>query len=68
MKRFKNDAAASDEIIQISLNPGQNRVIKCARCNLCPSSCDNKTNIVCELCKKHLYKNHVIYICINCKQ
>ena len=68
MKGFKNYAATSDEIIPISLNPSQNRVIKRARCNVCPSSFDNKTNIVCELCKKHLCKNHVIYICINCKQ
>lgn len=41
--------------------------IKRARCKFCPSSNDNKTNMLCYNCKKHICKSHVKYYCPNCK-
>lgn len=40
---------------------------KRARCKFCPSSNDNKTNILCNICEKHICKSHVTYYCPNCK-
>ena len=39
---------------------------KRARCKFCPSSNDNKTNITCVICNKHLCKKHVKFFCPNC--
>ncbi|XP_047106979.1 piggyBac transposable element-derived protein 4-like [Schistocerca piceifrons] len=41
---------------------------KRARCKFCPSSNDNKTNMVCGKCSKHICKKHVTYLCPQCKQ
>lgn len=54
--------------------PGPSRVQtteiprKRARCKFCPSSNDNKTNITCKVCNKHICKVHVIYLCPNCNK
>lgn len=40
---------------------------KRARCNMCPSKCDNKTSITCCKCNKYLCKVHVVYYCQQCK-
>lgn len=48
-------------------NPDYQVSNKRARCKFCPSSYDNKTNILCKNCKKHICKLHVSYYCPNCK-
>lgn len=40
---------------------------KRARCKFCPSTCDNKTNIICCKCNKFICKGHAEYFCPNCK-
>ncbi|XP_050512449.1 piggyBac transposable element-derived protein 4-like [Diabrotica virgifera virgifera] len=39
---------------------------KRARCKFCSKS-DNKTNILCFICHKHICKNHSFYYCPSCK-
>lgn len=42
-------------------------VVKRARCKFCSSKNDNKTNIVCGKCSKHICKEHATYYCPNCR-
>ncbi|XP_005997448.1 piggyBac transposable element-derived protein 4-like [Latimeria chalumnae] len=39
---------------------------KRARCNYCPSSNDNKTNVTCVKCRKYLCKRHMSTFCPTC--
>ena len=41
--------------------------LKRSRCKFCPSTNDNKTNIVCSTCTKHICKAHCTTLCPNCK-
>lgn len=52
------------QFLPSSSKTGQKR----ARCKFCPSRCDNKTNMMCAKCNKHLCKTHVTYYCPNCKK
>jgi len=44
------------------------RVPKRARCRFCEPKNDNKTNVLCSVCMKHICKFHVYYYCPDCKQ
>lgn len=45
---------------------GDTKLVKRARCKFCPSNNDNKTNMLCFNCKKHICKYHVIHCCPTC--
>lgn len=64
----KNMKRVHAQSLQIAVPESLNTDKKRARCGFCKSNSDNKTNMVCKLCRKFLCKQHVCYLCINCEK
>ncbi|CAH2009351.1 unnamed protein product [Acanthoscelides obtectus] len=68
VRRSQASGSGSEAQSDIPCTSVTGTATKRARCKFCPSRNDNKTNILCCICRKHICKMHSSCYCPNCKQ